>query len=52
MNRVAFGKLNRYAWKAATFVRAEPGRDGASRLMVWAVAGVLTGFLAAAIECL
>ena len=52
MNRVAFGKINRYAAKAAVMVRADTSRDGASRLMVWAAVGVLTGFLAAAIECL
>ena len=49
MNRVAFGKLNRHAWKAAVLVRPEPG---SSRLMVWATVGLLTGFLVAAIECL
>lgn len=48
MNRVAFGKLNRHAWKTAALVRAEPS----SRLVVWAAIGLLTGFLAAAIECL
>ncbi len=52
MNRVAFGKINRYAWKAAALVRPEAARDGSVRLVVWAAVGLLTGFLAAAIECL
>lgn len=49
MNRVAFGKLNRHAFKVATLVRPEPG---SSRLAVWAAVGLLTGILVAAIECL
>ena len=52
MNRAAFGKINRYAWKATALVRPDPARDEPSRLVVWAAIGLLTGFLAAAIECL
>ena len=52
MNRVAFGKISRYALKAAVLARPETARDDSTRTFLWAAAGVLTGFLAAAIECL
>jgi len=54
MNRSTFGKLQikRPLPAGEASVRNLAASDDNPRLFVWAIAGLLTGFLVAAIECL
>ncbi len=49
MNQIKFGKLDTSPPKSRTQTLAEADN---SRFTTWALAGLLIGFLAAAIECL
>jgi hypothetical protein len=58
MSHITFGKIRRFQPAGRAVAASEVvltgqySRRAETRFMMWAAAGLLTGFLAAAIECL